>query len=547
MTSLSTPALLSIFREKSAPRLYIITSNSRTAPRRLSRPRVLSRRQFTCVTGTVKHQNPHAAPTCQGQKLHTEVPERSVEAHLNPEPHAYSSSPFADHCLLTVHSGAGGNGCVSFLREKYVSAGPANGGDGGDGGSVFIQAVPGETSLHKLARRGQVRAGRGGNGSGKTKGGEKGNDVLITVPVGTIVREVDRTDPGDEDEQKRAQASTDEVYAAQYARERWLTYPGMTPAEMREIEAPKVPRNRASVASAAQPKPPIQLDLDVATEEPMLIAAGAAGGWGNPHFADQHNGRPKLATRGDKGITISLEFELKMLADVGLVGLPNAGKSTLLRALSNSRTRIGDWAFTTLQPIVGTVVLDNHKGQPLLKASQQSGQTRQSFTIADIPGLIEDAHLDRGLGLGFLRHVERAAVLAFVIDLAASDAVMALQALWREVGEYETIREREINAQTELRVGEGQIALTSQHRSTPSLSPPISSKPWFVVATKADLPETQANFAQLQAYVDQLKEGGVAHPSGRCNAWRKAPVAVPISAIRGEGTRVIPALVVDLL
>jgi GTP-binding protein len=151
---------------------------------------------------------------------------------------------------------------------------------------------------------------------------------------------------------------------------------------------------------------------------------------------------------------MKISLELKLLADVGLVGLPNAGKSTLLRALTNSRTRIGSWAFTTLQPNIGTVVLDKYSGQPTARGHRKSstetdpssGAAREPitrFTVADIPGLIEGAHLDRGLGIAFLRHVERAGVLAFVIDLAAGDAVAALNALWREVGLYAQMRDEE--------------------------------------------------------------------------------------------------------
>jgi GTP-binding protein len=132
------------------------------------------------------------------------------------------------------------------------------------------------------------------------------------------------------------------------------------------------------------------------------------GGLGNPHFVTKSITRPKYGTKGDGGMKVEIQLELKLLADVGLVGLPNAGKSTLLRAVTNSRTRIGNWAFTTLQLNIGTVVLDNHKGRPLVPTSEsKSGAPRRTnFTIADTPSLIEDAHLDRSLGLGFLRHIE---------------------------------------------------------------------------------------------------------------------------------------------
>ena len=511
--------------------------------------RHLSRRYSVIFAQNLERRwiRPSGHETCGERSLHTEISNKPSEDHLNPDPHAYSSTPFADKCSLTVHAGGGGNGCVSFLREKFVPEGPANGGDGGEGGSVYVKAVPGETSLHKLARRGQVRAGRGGNGQGKSKGGERGGDVLITVPVGTIIREVERKDPRVEDAEKRRRAKVDEDYAARFAREKWVTYPGLSSTEKRHVDAPKLPKPRSTLALAAQPDAPIQLDLDSSMDKPILLAAGAVGGMGNPHFSSQNTARPKFATKGEQGMSISFELELKMLADVGLVGLPNAGKSTLLRALTNSRTRIGDWAFTTLQPSIGTVILDNHNGKPALEAFEQSGRRKTSFTIADIPGLIEDAHLDRGLGLGFLRHIERAAILAFIIDLSSGDSVEALSSLWREVTEYETLREREINAQTELRMADGQIEMDNHQQAYPPFGPPISSKPWFVIANKADLPGTRANYAKMQAYIAQLKQGEVPHPSGRANAWRRSPAVVPISALRGEGVQIIPPLVVDLL
>lgn len=501
-------------------------------------------------------------------------PDGQSHAHssrLDPAADDYSLTPFADRCILTVEAGGGGHGCVSFLREKYIEEGPANGGDGGSGGNVYIQAVRGETSLHKLARRRLIKAGRGRNGQGKVKGGERGTDVLITVPVGTIVRELQRHDPVAilEEEHWKAQqrGEEDDLEDGQggYRSDRWLVYPGTIPSELNRMKFPKLPPPRRSHLAALEPEAPLWLDLDKHMETPMLIAAGAMGGLGNPHFMTPFNSRPKMATRGDEGLKISLQLELKILADLGLVGLPNAGKSTLLRSLSNSRARVGNWAFTTLQPNVGTVVLDNHKGRPLVQSRRPNGELRENFTIADVPGLIEDAHLDKGLGLGFLRHIERAAVLAFVIDLSAGDAVQALQLLWREVSEYETLRGKELNAETERRM----VTYTPGGRSpppsdaadlidAPHLDPspeplpfltttPISSKPWFVVATKADLPDTQANFEALCHYLDAVSKGTLPHPSNRKHAWKRNVQAVPISAIRGEGVQVIPQLVMDLL
>jgi GTP-binding protein len=505
-------------------------------------------------------------------------------SRLDPSADDYSLTPFADRCILTVEAGGGGHGCVSFLREKYIEEGPANGGDGGSGGNVYIQAVRGETSLHKLARRRLVKAGRGRNGQGKVKGGERGTDMLITVPIGTIVRELQRHDPIALQEEEHWKMQRDGESEGEgegegdgdgkgdgkgggnnYNRTRWLVYPGTIPSELNRITFPKPPAPRRSHLAALEPEAPLWLDLDKHMETPMLIAAGAMGGLGNPHFMTPYNSRPKMATRGDEGLKLSLQLELKILADLGLVGLPNAGKSTLLRALSNSRARVGNWAFTTLQPNVGTVVLDNHKGRPLVTSRRRNGELRDNFTVADVPGLIEDAHLDKGLGLGFLRHIERAAVLAFVIDLSAGDAVHALKLLWREVSEYEIMRGRELNAETERRTMTYQPANMTQPSSpasglvdSPVLNPspeplpflsstPISSKPWFVVATKADVPDTQLNYEALQHYLEQVKSRAQPHPSNRKHAWTRSPQAVPVSAINAEGVEVIPQLVMDLL
>ncbi|KAF2130632.1 GTP-binding protein Obg/CgtA [Dothidotthia symphoricarpi CBS 119687] len=502
---------------------------------------------------------------------------QDAQSRLDPAADDYSLTPFADRCLLAVEAGAGGHGCVSFLREKYIEEGPANGGDGGSGGNVYIQAVRGETSLHKLARRRLIKAGRGRNGQGKVKGGERGSDILITVPVGTIVREIQRHDPIAllEEEHDKAPEFEDEEGGEEggsYQKERWLVYPGTIPSELNRMKFPTLPRPRRSHLAALEPEAPMWLDLDKHMETPLLIAAGAMGGLGNPHFMTPFNARPKMATRGEEGLKISLQLELKILADLGLVGLPNAGKSTLLRALSNSRARVGNWAFTTLQPNVGTVVLDNHKGRPRVTSRRPNGELRENFTVADVPGLIEDAHLDKGLGLGFLRHIERAAVLAFVVDLSAGDAVQATKLLWREVSEYEALRGKELNAETERRMvtyqppgrapkphpsssssssSEGEEDLPHLDPSPSPLpfltSTPISSKPWFVVATKADLDGTQENYEALEAYLSDVKSGVQPHPSSRPNAWKHDVQAVPVSAIKAQGVQVIPQLVMDLL
>ncbi|KAL8701252.1 MAG: hypothetical protein Q9201_005005 [Fulgogasparrea decipioides] len=478
----------------------------------------------------------------------------------------YRATVFTDKCQLTLAAGSGGHGCISFLREKFIAEGPANGGDGGNGGNIYIQAVRGETSLHKLARRRIIKAGRGKNGQGKAKGGQRGEDVLVQVPVGTVVREVARRDPVADEEERMAGATEDEV-RGQWRRDKWILYPGSIPSDYATAEFPILKRSRI----LAQTPAPIHLDLSTPMETPMLLAAGAVGGLGNPYFVSKTYPRPKFATRGDPGMTVTVELELKLLADIGFVGLPNAGKSTLLRAMSRSRARVGSWAFTTLQPNIGTVVLDNHQGRPRFAASRATGEPRTQFSVADIPGLIRDAHKDRGLGLGFLRHVERAQVLAFIVDLAAGDAVQALKDLWHELAAFERLRGMETNAQTESRMinwkafgsspssasardaavakdGAGFVINPSASQELPDLIlKPISTKPWLVVATKADMEDTQENFARLQSYLNSIESGDESHPSNLKNTWQGKLAAIPVSAIRGEGVDRISEWTISLL
>ena len=559
-----------------------------------------------------------SASDAAAERETSEVTEPSASSNeipvsrLNPAPDDYALSSFADKARVTVFAGGGGHGCISFLREAFMDNGPANGGDGGHGGNVYVQAVHGETSLHKLARKRILRAGRGKTGQGSNKAGQRGDDYVIQVPVGTVIREIGRIDPVVEEsiawraarekerefERKFREAERnavdegedpDAATASMEAPEnpnlhKFVLYPGITHAEHRNLTLPRLPRRERLYH---QPPGPIHLDLSTASPRPIMLAAGGVGGLGNPHFVSKERPKPLFATRGERAVSMQIEFELKLLADVGLVGLPNAGKSTLLRALTNSRARVGNWAFTTLQPNIGTVVLDSNKGRrlytpPAPKKPQphavindarygnvvisQHAQIgagpppRTRFTVADIPGLIEGAHLDRGLGTEFLRHVERAGVLAFVIDLSRGDAVEALKSLWREVGLYARMREeerqeREIGGRIDWdgdagvgSMGHGGSRSRDDDSTTMMMSEyfpqlpetnegglHIAAKPWFVVATKGDLPDTQDNFQGLKAYLDDVTDGKEAHPSGVEGAWTEDCAAVPVSAINGHG------------
>ncbi|KAK4145830.1 uncharacterized protein C8A04DRAFT_10326 [Dichotomopilus funicola] len=524
------------------------------------------------------------------------APSDDLRSRLNPDPDDYSMTNFSDKAKLSLYPGPGGHGCISFLREAFVPDGPPNGGDGGHGGNIYIQAVHGETSLHKLARKKFVRAGRGKSGMGSARSGQRGEDVVIPVPVGTVVREISRDDPEAESrflsrrERKRRSRESQPVEAEVDEEgepvgdpnlHKWVLYNGMSSSDRKRMDLPPLPsRDRLF----RQPAAPILLDLSRPTPQPILLAVGGLGGLGNPHFASKNTPKPLFATRGEAALTLEIELELKLLADVGLVGLPNAGKSTLLRSISNSRTRVGDWAFTTLQPNIGTVVLDNNKGRPMLTSyrkvahssygrsdpfgrpsdTQPEVERRTRFTIADIPGLIEGAHLDKGLGVAFLRHVERAGVLAFVLDLSAGNAVAALKSLWNEVGLYahmreEEERERKRQAAIDWSASAGTDAEDSAFwpstMSTDLDAPAgvgqgglhIAGKPWFVVATKGDLPDTQENFRELRDYLAAISRGEEPHPSGTEGAWTRDCAAIPVSAINGHGVDRVVHWAVGLL
>lgn len=284
---------------------------------------------------------------------------------------------FVDEARIHVAAGDGGDGCTSFQREKYRPKGKPDGGDGGDGGSVILRADSNVATLADLARHPHQRAAQGRNGSGYDKHGASGGDRVVPVPVGTVVR----AEPGEVRDGSGEGA----------------TKPGKGRNESGEIVA----------------------DL-VASGEECGAAAGGRGGRGNAALASARRRAPGFAERGEKGESRWLSLELKVLADVGLVGFPNAGKSSLIARLSAARPKVAEYPFTTLTPNLGVA---------------ETADAR--FVVADVPGLIEGASEGRGLGLAFLRHLERCRVLCFVLDVGApEDPAAALEALRAELRAY---------------------------------------------------------------------------------------------------------------
>lgn len=260
--------------------------------------------------------------------------------------------PFRDTLVITVQGGRGGDGAMSFLRLKYLPKGGPDGGRGGDGGSVILEAIDDITSLDKLVGQTLLRAGTGQQGEGRKRAGRRGEDLIVRVPVGTVAIDLDS----------------------------------------REFLA----------------------DL-VEVGQQVCVAAGGRSGRGNVSFANSTQRAPRFAEYGTPGERRRIRLELRTIADVGLVGYPNAGKSSLLAALSNARPAIAPYPFTTLSPNLGVVERDLAR-----------------FTLADIPGIIEGAHRGKGLGLEFLRHISRTRFLVYVLDIA-DDPPHNLEALRREL------------------------------------------------------------------------------------------------------------------
>ncbi len=321
-------------------------------------------------------------------------------------------SSFLDEARIFVKAGDGGNGALSFRREKYVPFGGPDGGDGGRGASVFLHVNPNENTLLQFQHRRHFKAQRGGNGGGAKRHGPKGEDLVVDVPPGTVV-------------------TTDEGLLAD------LVQPG----------------------------------------EMLMVARGGRGGLGNVHFATSTNRAPRFAQKGEPGEERWLQLELKTLADVGLLGLPNAGKSSLLAAISAAHPKIADYPFTTLSPNLGVAEVSD-----------------LAIVVADIPGLIAGAHRGVGLGHQFLRHVERARLLVHVVDASAPDPL----------ADYQTIRD-------ELREYDEALA----ERTT------------LVALNKMDLPEARARRAELMA---ALGGEGTVYP---VSALTGEGVAALLTAVAG--------------
>jgi len=350
---------------------------------------------------------------------------------------------FVDHVRIHAKAGDGGDGCCSFRREKFVPRGGPDGGDGGDGGSIILKADIHTDNLVSLYYEPNLRANRGAHGQGKDKHGRSGKSVTVKVPVGTIIFRLP--------EQFRPHMSYSEFEEAGKK----------APLDLRKLE-------------------PL-VDLNEPGAE-FVLCQGGPGGKGNTHFKSSTNRTPRRTTEGEPGEEGWFALELQTIADAGLVGYPNAGKSTLLGKISAAHPKVAPYPFTTSNPVVGVVELGGY-----LRA-----------TVADIPGLIEGAHENKGLGHEFLRHIERCKLLLFVLDMAGSEGRDPIE-------DFETLRR-------ELKLYDLRLA----------------ARPFAVVANKMDLPDAAGHLRQFKA------------------KFRKTR-AIPVCAREGEGIERLKELLAKLL
>jgi GTP-binding protein len=335
---------------------------------------------------------------------------------------------FVDRIKVFAQAGKGGRGCVSFRREKFVPKGGPDGGDGGRGGDVIVRADRHVDSLANLFYEPLIKAKNGEHGMGKKMTGRAGADKIVKVPVGTVIWRAEQIPSAivSEVEGSRETTSTMPLHDSS-------TSLGMTGEEA-----------------------VVDLTHD---EQEFVLCRGGAGGKGNVHFKSSRNRAPRQYTEGEEGEEGRFLLELRIIADAGLVGYPNAGKSTLLRKISAARPKVAAYPFTTLHPIVGVIEFPGYR----------------RATVADIPGLIEGAHRGLGLGHEFLQHIARCGVLVFVVDIAGSEGrnpIEDLQNLRREIDLHD---------------------------------PKLSLRPWFVVANKLDLADAKGNLKALKEKFPKLQ------------------------------------------
>ena len=355
---------------------------------------------------------------------------------------------FVDRIKIFAQAGKGGRGCASFRREKFVPKGGPDGGDGGRGGDVILRADRHVDNLANLFYEPIIKAKDGGHGMGKKMSGRAGADKVVKIPVGTVVWRGEQTMPVIPSEVEASHEITSTVPWQDSS-----TSHGMTGAE-------------------------VVADLTRDGQD-FVLCRGGAGGKGNVHFKSSRNRAPRQYTEGEEGEQGHFLFELRTIADVGLVGYPNAGKSTLLRKISAARPKVAAYPFTTLHPIVGVIEFPGYR----------------RGTVADIPGLIKGAHLGLGLGHEFLRHIRRCHLLIFVVDIAGSEGrnpVEDLQNLRRELDLYDRT---------------------------------LSSRPWLVVANKMDLPGATENLKALQARFPKVQILPTAAATGKGIAALKHELA----------------------
>ncbi len=362
-----------------------------------------------------------------------------------------------DRVEIKVKAGDGGDGCISFRREKFVPFGGPDGGDGGDGGSVLIKADPEVASLRKFKQRRFYRARDGGNGQGKKKHGKNGEDVILLVPPGTLV---------------------------------WH----------------KVVENEDALIA----------DLEQSGQQ-AVVARGGKGGWGNTHFRSSRNQAPRMAQRGETGEECSLILELRLIADVGIIGYPNVGKSSLLAAASAAKPKIASYPFTTREPILGMVEVGT-----------------QSFVLAEIPGLIEDAHLGRGLGHDFLRHALRTKMLIHLIDGSSQSPLEDMIKVNKELSLFDSTL-----AQKAQLVVVNKIDLPQVKIRLPEIEEafrPAGIKVLFIsAATRQGVPQLMSEAMKMLNRIAAEKEPGRKVPTkvfrpqpkaGRANVYKEGDIFV---------------------